>query len=312
MGAKNDKFIQSNPPKSNNNSNMIQENNSINDSKNNNNVNSFSRQNINNNNIQNQNNQNNSFSNNNQTKDYEDEKNGFNEKNIDPQNNLFIEPIFYDFPTCLIENLFSLHPLLRILRCSIISPLMITQFIILFNISTLFAFNAILLPEKRIERKIWDKGRDKFVYPMKHEFGRIILSILISMLFTFIIRAVSLVSYPTRTSLRTDIILEYNKLENIDDSKYSTIKRFTRNHQIFKTICAVLIFLISIFYWYYTIIWCYAYYNAQFGWFYSGIWSLFWIWIVFAPIYIVIISILEVKMIVNAEYMYYLKNLFCF
>ena len=170
MGAKNDKFIQSNPPKnSNDNSNVIQDNNSM------------------------------------------------NEKNIDSQNKNFIEPVFYDFPTCLIDNLFSLHPLLRILRCSIISPLMITQFIFLFNISTLFAFNAILLPEKRIERKIWDKGRDKFVYPMKHEFGRIILSILISMLFTFIIRAVSLVSYNTRTSLVTDVFLEYNKRGNIDN-----------------------------------------------------------------------------------------------
>ena len=147
---------------------------------------------------------------------------------------------------------------------------------------------------------------------MKHEFGRIILSILISMLFTFIIRAVSLVSYTTRTSLGTDIFLEYNKRGIIDHSKYSTIKTFTRNHQIFKTICAILIFLISIFYWYYTIIWCYAYYNAQFGWFYSGIWSLFWVWIVFAPIYIIILSILEIYTIDNVKLMYYLKNLFFF
>ncbi len=311
MGAKNDKFIQSNPPKnSNDNSNVIQDNNSMNNSKNNNNTNSFSSNNFNNNNMEYQNKQNMNFSNS-QTKNYED-NNSMNEKNIDSQNKNFIEPVFYDFPTCLIDNLFSLHPLLRMLRCSIISPLMITHFIFLFNISTLFAFNAILLPEKRIERKIWDKGRDKFVYPMKHEFGRIILSILISMLFTFIIRAVSLVSYTTRTSLGTDIFLEYNKRGIIDHSKYSTIKTFTRNHQVFKTICAGLIFLISIFYWSYTIVWCYAYYNAQFGWFYSGIWSLFWVWIVFAPIYIIILSILEIYTIDNVKLMYYLKNLFFF
>jgi hypothetical protein len=235
-----------------------------------------------------------------------------NEKNIDSQNKNFIEPVFYDFPTCLIDNLFSLHPLLRMLRCSIISPLMINQFIVLFNISTLFAFNAILLPEKRIERKIWDKGRDKFVYPMKHEFGRIILSILISMLFTFIIRAVSLVSFKSQNDLKETIILEYNEKGFINNNRNSNVKRFTRNHQVFKTICSIIIFLINIFYWYYTIVWCYVYYNAQFGWFYAGIWSLFWIWIVFAPIYIVIISILQYKMTHNEIWIYYIQNLFCF
>ncbi len=71
-------------------------------------------------------------------------------------------------------------------------------------------------------------------------------------------------------------------------------------------------FLISIFYWYYTIVWCYVYYNSQFGWFYSGIWTLFWIWFIFAPIYILIISILQFNMKVNDICMYYLKNLTIF
>ena len=189
---------------------------------------------------------------------------------------------------------------------------MITQFIFLFNISTLFAFNAILLPEKRIERKIWDKERDKFSYPMKHEFGRIILSILISMLLTLIIRAISLVSYTTRSSLRKDIIIENKNNKTIKTDRNSIIKTFTRNHQYFKAICASLIFLISIFYWYYTIVWCYVYYNAQFGWFYSGIWSLFWIWIVFAPIFIAILSYIQIKMADYGRLIYYLKNLFFF
>ena len=189
---------------------------------------------------------------------------------------------------------------------------MITQFIFLFNISTLFAFNAILLPEKRIERKIWDKERDKFSYPMKHEFGRIILSILISMLLTFIIRLVSLVSYTTKSSLRKDIFFENKKIGYIKSDKNSVLKIFTRNHQIFKAICASLMFLISIFYWYYTIVWCYVYYNTQFGWFYSGIWSLFWIWIVFAPIFIAILSYIQMNMADNERFIYYLKNLFFF
>ncbi len=290
-GAKYDKFILSNPPNKNS-----AENNSIDleDNGNNNSNENKTSQNITDNNDP-------------QIKNDEEEKKDTNEINL---NNWPIQ--FFNFQSCLQDNLFSLHPLLRIIRCSIISPLMINQFIVLFNISTLFAFNAILLPEKRIERKIWDKGRDKFVYPMKHEFGRILLSILISMLFTFIIRAVSLVSFKSQNDLKETIILEYNEKGFINNNRNSNVKRFTRNHQVFKTICSIIIFLINIFYWYYTIVWCYVYYNAQFGWFYAGIWSLFWIWIVFAPIYIVIISILQYKMTHNEIWIYYIQNLFCF
>ncbi len=311
--VKNNKFIFSKPPKKEN-------NNSVNENK------TVSIKDINLNNLNNENNNDNNPN---------IKNNIYNENNVNEKNNLLITPQlkienkdkenkninektpniktitpkFFDFHSFLIDNLFSFHPLLRIIKCSKISPLMITQFIFLFNISTIFAFNAILLSEKRIERKIWDKERDKFIYPIKNEFGRIILSILISILFTVIIRAIIFISYIN--ILKSDIILETNESENIENNKISNEKKLKNNHQIYIVLC-VIMFLISIFYWYYTIVWCYVYYNSQFGWFYSGIWTLFWIWFIFAPIYILIISILQFNMKVNDICMYYLKNLTIF
>ena len=209
----------------------------------------------------------------------------------------------------LINNFLSLHPLLTIGRCSIIRPLMITQFIFLFNISNIFGFNAVFLNEKRIKRKIWDKGRKNFAYPMRHEFGRIVAVILITMILTVLARLMCLVSY--HTSNKTKITLKEKYQNGIKDFNEYINEIFNKNHQIFKTIASTLMFLLTFFFWYYTIIWCFVYYNSQFGLLYTLIWSLFWIWIVFAPINILVISIFE-SILNKKECAYYAKNLFCF
>ena len=74
-----------------------------------------------------------------------------------------------------------------ITKTSILSPILFNLWIFIFNISNLFGFNAILYSEKLIEKRIYNKHRDNFAYPMSKEFGKIILSILITMLFTIII-----------------------------------------------------------------------------------------------------------------------------
>ena len=209
----------------------------------------------------------------------------------------------------LINNFLSLHPLLTIGRCSIIRPLMVTQFIFLFNISNIFGFNAVFLNEKRIKRKIWDKGRKNFAYPMRHEFGRIVAVILITMILTVLARLMCLVSYHTSNYTKKRLKEKYQK--GIKDFNEYINEIFNKNHQIFKTIASTLIFLLTFFFWYYTIIWCFVYYNSQFGLLYTLIWSLFWIWIVFAPINILVISIFE-SILNKKECAYYAQNLFCF
>ncbi len=62
---------------------------------------------------------------------------------------------------------------------------MFTQFIFLLNFHSI---NAVFLNEKRIKRKIWDKGRKNFAYPIRYEFGRIIATTLITMIFKVLVR----------------------------------------------------------------------------------------------------------------------------
>ena len=71
--------------------------------------------------------------------------------------------------------------------------------------------------------------------------------------------------------------------------------------------------ILIIFFFYYSVAFCGVYIQTQKNWFYSGIWSLFWNWVIFAPIYIVIISVLEYKKhVIDDPVIYYMKRLFCF
>ena len=217
------------------------------------------------------------------------------------------------------KNLFSLHPLFTIGRCSIIRPLMITHFIFLFNISNIFGFNALILNEKRIKRKIWDKGRKNFAYPMRHEFGRIIAVILITMICTVLIRLVSIVSYDSSKDTKEDLSKTINGQNGMKKNESQINEEvdeyinnvFNKKYQKRNLIAIVIMFLSSVFFWYYTIIWCYVYVNSQLGLFYTLIWSLLWIWLL-AGIYIVLISIFESILKFSEETTYYIKILFCF
>ena len=196
---------------------------------------------------------------------------------------------------------------------------MVTQFIFLFNISNIFGFNALILNEKRIKRKIWDKGRKNFAYPMRHEFGRIIAVILITMICTVLIRLVSIVSYETSKVTKIELLktIEYSNGRKKDESQKNQELNeyinddFNKKYQIRNSIATVIMFLSSVFFWYYTIIWCYVYVNSQSVLFYTLIWSLLWFWFL-ACIYIVLISIFESILKFSEKTTYYLKNLFCF
>ena len=77
-----------------------------------------------------------------------------------------------------------------------------------------------------------------------------------------------------------------------------------------RIISGIFMLILSVFFFYYCVVFCGIYVNAQYGWFYSGIWALLWNWIAYAPIYIIIISLVEANG--GEKCGYYMKRLFVF
>lgn len=55
------------------------------------------------------------------------------------------------------------------------------------KILCLFGFNALFYTDSMVEDKIFDKDRDKFVYPLKNEFAKIIESIVLTLALMLIV-----------------------------------------------------------------------------------------------------------------------------
>ena len=161
------------------------------------------------------------------------------------------------------KNLFELHPLLNFGNISQVSPILINHFIFVFNISCIFGFSVLFLNEKRIEKRIYDNSRDSLIYPFKNEFLIILLSILLTMIAIFLIRF---------------YVCKKNK-------------ELPSNNTMIKLTIIILMYLSTIFFAFYSILWCLMYYHTQFEWLYIGIWSLFIQWIFLSPIYIFLISL---------------------
>ena len=82
---------------------------------------------------------------------------------------------------------------------------------------------------------------------------------------------------------------------------------------IIRNIAGFIMFFIIMIMSLYSIGFCYLYYHAQKSWFYSGIWSLFWVWFVFAPLFLFLISLFQTFIHNNEkliQYSYYMKTLF--
>ena len=131
-----------------------------------------------------------------------------------------------------------------------------------FDVLNMFGFNALFYTEGLIENKITDNERDKFVYPVKNEFGKIIISLVLSVVFLGIVKAIALEIY----------------------NKSLIIRRI---------IAIVIMLVFDIFLFYYCVVFCGIYANAQNGWFYSGVWTIFFVWIVIAPLIIFVLTVIE-------------------
>ena len=211
-------------------------------------------------------------------------------------------PADKSFGTIFCKNFKSLHPLLSMCHQSILSPMIFTSWIFLYNLLNLFGFNALYFNETMLEDRIYDKHRDNFGYPMKTEFEKIMASISTCIALTIIVRLITLVTLSQKEKLTQQ--LQTNK------AREQVIGEFTKSMLVRRIIAGVFMLALNVFFFYYCIVFCGMYVNAQYGWFYSGIWSLFFNWVAYAPLYILIISVIESSG--NESCAYYMKRLFVF
>ena len=210
------------------------------------------------------------------------------------------------FGAVLINNFKELHPLCNLCRSSIISPIIFTHWIFLYNILNLFGFNALYFTNDMLEDRIFDAKRDNFGYPMKTEFEKIMSAIATSIALTIVVRAITIVTYQQKEELS-------NKVSNIHShqDRANALYEFSQQFTVRRIIAGIFMLALNIFFWYYTIVFCGIYVNTQYGWFYSGLWALFMNWVCFAPFYIVIISAIESSDKMD-KCAYYMKRLFIF
>ena len=167
------------------------------------------------------------------------------------------------FCKIFINNLIELHPITA--NCYSKSKSITSIFIL--TICSLFGFNALYFKESYIEERIYDNSRNSFAYPLVNEASIIFASIFTTVLFTVLAKLIAMVG--------------------LGEKQESTVRDV-----ICLAVCGVLI----LFWWIYSIGFCGMYKNTQTGWLCAGIWALLFNWIIFAPVSVLIVSILESKL----------------
>ena len=225
-----------------------------------------------------------------------------------------VDKFYKTFFDCILLNFKELHPIAALCHVSIISPLIIHSWFFVFNTLNLFGFNALIYYEALIEKRIYDKKRNNFDYPMRKEFHKIILSILCQVALCVLIKLLMMVWLEQRNDLKMGLTkCTLKPHEEINNNVVYRVDLFQNDMLLRRLIGGGIMLLIVTFFFYYSVVFCGIYIKTQSNWFYSGIWSLFWNWVIFAPIYIVIISFIEHKKENSYDPLVYnLKRLFCF
>ena len=248
-------------------------------------------------------------------KEIKNNQNKFNYYNdLDNNSVISYEAEYRSFKTCLLNNLKELHPLFTLCRVSMISPLILNSILFVFNTLILFGFNALLYYESLLEKRIYDKRRNNFAYPMRKEFHKIIFSILCQIALCIIVKLILIVTFRQRNNFIDELknchIRSYGTINN---KIVATANKFEDEMFLRRIISSSVMVIIILFFFYYSVAFCAVYIQTQRNWFFSGIWALFWNWVVFSPIYIFIISLVEYnKQDLNDPTIYYLKRLFFF
>ena len=99
----------------------------------------------------------------------------------------------------------------------------------------------------------------------------------------------------------------------IDNDALIMIDLFEEKMLIRRLVGGSLILIIIVFFFYYSVVFCGIYIKTQRNWLFGGIWSLLWNWIVFGPIYIIVVSYIEYKKEDSYNPLVYnLKRVYCF
>ena len=184
--------------------------------------------------------------------------------------------------------------------------MMINVHITVFSFLTMFFYSAVFLSENIIENRIYvsDSYRNKFTYPLKYHFGRIIAIILTSMMFTLLLRIISLVRYEQKNKLINIVSVNKNEIEKTERvNKFNNEQSILLRRFLTCIICWGFLLLYAI----YCIGFASIYKHTQKIWIYTAIWSVLFEWFVFAPIYICVVCIIQVKG--KKELGYYLNKL---
>ena len=162
------------------------------------------------------------------------------------------------------------------------------------------------IKENVIENRIYVSYsyRNKFIYPLKYHFGRILAAILTSMMFTLLLRVISLMRYEQRKKLINVVSVHKNGIE-----KTKRVLKFNNEQSILlrRALMCIICWGLSLLYAIYCIGFASIYKHTQKFWIYIVIWSVLFEWFVFAPIYICVVCIVQVKG--NKELGYYLNKL---
>ena len=202
------------------------------------------------------------------------------------------------FSQIFLRNFLELHPIPSLTHKSIIIPSLVCLWFFVFNTLNLFGFNALYFNNTKIENRIYRKDRDNFAYPMRHEFDKIIYSILSMIALNFIVRAIALVTVSQKKELGSKV-----EAAKGAEEQEKEIGMFIKTMIPRRLISILFMLVVNIF--------CGIYVNTQYGWDYSGIWSLFFNWVIFANIEILILSLIEYKN-GSEDCVYYFKKMFFF
>ena len=207
-----------------------------------------------------------------------------------------------DFNIIFSRNFIILHPLTFLCKESILCPLSYKLIIFFNEIINILGWNSVLFDEQRIEKRIYDNNRNNFFYSLINEFDRIFTSILITIISTVILRFFNLTLL--KEEKNDDDINETETSSKIEEK----IKKIKNNK--FRIIGFIIMIFFFIFFWFYCTMFCSMYVNTQFDWLYSVIWSLLFIYLIFSPSYIFVISLFDINE--KEKCSYYMKMLFIF
>jgi hypothetical protein len=168
---------------------------------------------------------------------------------------------------CIIfkKTFLNSHPIFSIFNRK---PSLMSYLFFIFTMINYFGFNILFYSDNLITKRIDNKDRDTYLYPLKNQKMKIISSFISSIILTLFLK-----------------LIAWNCYGN-------NIKKQGKARRTFS---GLLIILISFFFLFYSSIFCYLYQNTQKSFMNSGVICIIIDWVLLSPIFILIFSLLACK-----------------